>query len=339
MCAGVHPKPTQLTLLPASSKLQGWYLIDDIYARTTHKAYNRGVLLFHQWLQEKNIDATDMKEPQFDRLICNYLHELHQRKEKVGLASLTIYGLQSIMNYPKGSLVWSKKALRGWMRNIPTKSHAPISLPLAWMIAIRLAQIGYYRAGVAIMVAFNGLLRLSEVIGLHREHIILPQRHGHGMGYDDEKHIHLRLIKTKTGNNQGALIDDPNVILILLDIIKQTPNGQQLFPYRGYHLRNLLQQTAKEIGIDNTYVFHSLRHGGATHMWRTTQDIEKIRIRGRWKQAMTARHYVQDWAARFLQVETPDNINLVATQLYRHPTWMFHLAQQFHKTKTRTLPQ
>lgn len=61
-----------------------------------------------------------------------------------------------------------------------------------------------------------------------------------------------------------------------------------------------------QIGIDNTCVFHMpVRR---SHICGATHDIEKIRIRGRWKQVMTARHYVQDWAARFLQVDTPDNI-------------------------------
>lgn len=334
MCAGVHPKTTLLTRLPANAKSAGWYLIDDAYAVNTHKAYNRGVHHFHQWLMKKNIDAIDMKEPQVDRLICEYIHDLHKQQASVSLANLTIYGIQSIMNYPKGSLAWSKKAVRGWKSNIPQKSHAPISLQLAWLIAIRLAQTGEYRAGVAIMVAFNGLLRISEVTGLHKEHVMLPRTSEQPrVGYNDEKFIHLRLVKTKTGKNQSAVIDDIHIMLIFVQLITKTKYGERLFPFDNHKLRRLLQRTAQELGIGNTYVFHSLRHGGATHMWRTSNDIEIIKIRGRWKQVMTTRHYVQDWAARFLQVQTPEKVNNVAINLLDNPSSIFNKAEQQYLSK------
>ena len=64
----------------------------------------------------------------------------------------------------------------------------------------------------------------------------------------------------------------------------------------------------QSVGLTAPYVFHSLRHGGATHRYLSGQPLEDILRFGRWASTKSARRYVQSGRALLLAVNVAPNV-------------------------------
>jgi hypothetical protein len=77
-------------------------------------------------------------------------------------------------------------------------------------------------------------------------------------------------------------------------------------------------------GLDSTrYVFHSLRHGGATEAALGGMDLNMVAVRGRWKILSTAVHYIQQGEALLAEVRVPQPVRDRANVLARR--WPFRV--------------
>lgn len=103
-----------------------------------------------------------------DRCLEDYISLLFARyhgKNKQ-LAVNTVYGVYLFRPEFRGSLKRSEQLLRGWDRLTPSMSHPPLTWPVTVLIAIVLAKNGQIDAAIATLVAFDGLLRISEFTSL-----------------------------------------------------------------------------------------------------------------------------------------------------------------------------
>ena len=79
-----------------------------------------------------------------------------------------------------------------------------------------------------------------------------------------------------------------------------------LFGYKKDALRRLLQREVAALGVDVHFVLHSLRHGGATHMFTIDEEsLDSIVVRGRWKRMESGRHYVQEGRFDLIRMALP----------------------------------
>ena len=79
----------------------------------------------------------------------------------------------------------------------------------------------------------------------------------------------------------------------------RTPEGGSgflpgaLWPLRPLDFRRRLDALFRELRVPGLTPA-SLRAGGATHLFMTTQDMEAVRWKGRWQSLRTVEHYVQE---------------------------------------------
>src|SRR6185503_14537649 len=77
----------------------------------------------------------------------------------------------------------------------------------------------------------------------------------------------IRLARTKTGKNKSVKVLHPAVFRLMSYVLVHTNKNERLFPFAASTLRNYFRTTRDTIGLDPKIVFHSLRHGGATHLF------------------------------------------------------------------------
>ena len=67
----------------------------------------------------------------------------------------------------------------------------------------------------------------------------------------------------------------------------------------------MLKEVCNDLELEAGYVFHSLRHGGATHDYLAGVPLEEILHHGRWASVASARHYIQAGRALLMATALP----------------------------------
>jgi hypothetical protein len=79
----------------------------------------------------------------------------------------------------RGHLPELARVNKAWEREYPGSSHQPMPYHFASFVTVALASLGEPRAAVGVMVAFDSFLRVSELLALTPEDVLLP---GDGRG-------------------------------------------------------------------------------------------------------------------------------------------------------------
>ena len=240
----------------------------------------------------------------------------------------TVYGLY--LYYPdiRGRLTRSEQLLHGWARRHPPLSHPPLTWPLVTLIAVTMALNGYADGALATLVAFDGLLRVSEMANLCIGDVSPPTDPRRGRSAIPagtlpsptlpSAHVILRFAKTKTGSNQSVWLTHAAVERLLLlhvhgrdagaRVFQLTTPSHQTSPTGAY--RHALRVVCDALGLgSHHFTPHSLRHGGATHaLLHLGQSIETIMQRGRWQSNSSCRVYLQAGRARLLELSVDSSI-------------------------------
>src|SRR5690348_13939802 len=106
-------------------------------------------------------------------------------------------------------------ALRGRQRLAPGASYPPLTWHLACRIALQLVLQGNRPAAVAVLLSFDGYLRISECVGLDVTDVALPHDARLGGTAVQQTWAALRLRSTKTGPNQWVQLTRPEVTQLL----------------------------------------------------------------------------------------------------------------------------
>ena len=269
-------------------------LIEAALAPATRRRYLRavaGLLRYADGLGEDPADFTEL-----DELACDYVHHLYENNKGRSTAASLLYGLKFFLPGAKDKLHFTTLAVRGWERLVPSVSHPPLTWDLCVAMAVKAAKTGHSLHGVAMLLQFDCLLRLSELIGLRRRHVVFE---GDPRYSREFKGALLVLPNTKTGRHQSVTVEHPDVIRLLRRHCAALPNDESpVFPFRADAYRRIFHRVAASLGLSSRYVPHSCRHGGATRMYqRNPLSIEAIKVRGRWKATESAKRYIQQGVA------------------------------------------
>ena len=235
--------------------------------------------------------------------------------------------------------------LRGWQRAVPSVSHPPLTWPITIAIARTMASNGFQVCAVATLVAFDGLLRVGELVNIAVADISLPGDSRRGTSsvtastprVRPDAHPSLRqpssalvrLAVTKTGRNQTAELVNPEVIALLRRYLRDLPGDSRLFPISAAspadHFRSVFRAACIALDLGGFgFTPHSLRHGGATHAhMHLGQTIEHVLHRGRWQSNSSARIYIQSGAAALIATRLSDRARTWVHQL--QSAWVDHL--------------
>ena len=247
--------------------------------------------------------------PDLDNALKNYIIHLYDnsRNKSRSPAEKAFCAVLFYRPEVKGSLYHSAALLKGWKNLHPSTTKPPFTWPITVLLASTMASHGYFDAGLATLVGFDCLLRISEFCKFRIDDVITPNNQLVGPA---EQTI-LRIRRAKTGKEQSVAIWN-NDILYLLNIHLQRrcrdQSAAKLFVFTAAEYRAIVKKCLIALKLDHLgFTPHSLRHGGATHLLRQNHSAGTIYLRGRWSpNSTTIITYLQVAAAASLDLEVTD---------------------------------
>jgi integrase len=269
----------------------------------TISRYRRALDDFCSWTRSRHMQLpTAPSVEQLDDLLAAYCRHLRRDRKPFSRAQTTLSAAQAFRPNAKRRLPNSSAELSGWRRLAPSRQHPPLTWPLTCAIACRLAQDGHSRAAVCVLLAFDCLLRVGEVVGIRPSDVGTPIDKDPKLGW----FVTIRLPRTKTGENQSVRILSPEVARLTMRLKAATrPDDTLLAGMSVTRFRNLFKSACKLLHLSERYVPHSLRHGGATRMAIMGVDVPTIKARGRWKSLETCERYMQIFQSVINLTEAP----------------------------------
>ena len=195
------------------------------------------------------------------------------------------------------------------------RSHPPITWELAVVFAVTMARWGRHAEAVAVLLAFDCLLRVGEMTRLEYRDVIMPNDPRMGSAHTG---MVVRLARTKTGLNQSVSLINLQVQHALHSYLLSKPflDRHRIFPFAPSGFRTLIREVACSLGLQGiTYVPHSFRHGGATYLHQRGTSIEDIMFRGRWVALESARRYIQTARGLLIMQNIPPALNHTGLEL------------------------
>jgi integrase len=194
-----------------------------------------------------------------------------------------------------------------------------------------LAVDGHFRCAVGVVLAFDCLLRIGELVGLRVEDVADAEDARIGV---DSVDMTLRLRSTKTGPNQWVVVENPVVKTLVRQLVSTSPPDSFLFPFTASVFRNRFKSACSDLNLSPLYVPHSLRHGGATRLHLLGRPMEDILLRGRWASNKSARRYIQSGKAMLMTMDVPRRVQDLARATSSDLLLLLTLAQS-HSVKVR----
>ena len=115
--------------------------------------------------------------------------------------SMALYGIEFFMPEAK-PLKLPRACMRGWDKLVPPTPYAPMPLDLVHAVAVTCALAGAVAVGIAILLSFDCLLRISEVAALRVGDIVDHRAQADPVGHG----VAVYLRSTKTGRRQAVMI-------------------------------------------------------------------------------------------------------------------------------------
>ena len=290
-----------------------------VTAVTLRQRYAPAVREFISFVKEHG-DAVDSAE-ECEYWLAYYMHVCYV----TGLASksrchFALYGIEFFMPEAK-PLKLPRACMRGWDKLVPPLPYAPMPLDLCYAVAVTCVVAGAVSVGIAVLLSFDCLLRISEVAGLRVGDIVDHRAQADPVG----RGVAVYLRVTKTGRRQAVMVEDPALADLLVawqaSVARSNPTGA-LFPSVP-ELRNMMNRALRALD-DGTwetrglrFVWHSLRHGSAsrTYLRGGAVVLPDLLVRGRWAADASGRHYIQSGRQLLLSLALPAEIAMLARAL------------------------
>lgn len=236
-----------------------------------------------------------------------------------GGASHCLNGLRFYLPFAKDHFPHAQQALNGWNKARPKQSYPPLTWSLTVAIAVHMAGHGRSDMGAATLLAFDALMRVTELTSLMREDLVFGDQFDERVD-DLYRQSGARLRRAKTGTEQWCEILRPSVRNIVRTHAATRLPGQPLFGFSSNEYRRFFKRTCAALGLSGSYVPHSLRHGGGTFLFLLGMPMDRILIRGRWSERKSARIYIQRGRALLLSMSVPINVARAGQYLAKHLT-------------------
>ncbi len=296
---------------PRSSNVNAEY-------RERYAAAVKGFIVFVRGYGDRIDSADDL-----DYWLAYYAHHAYTTgKPAKGTLQKALAGVEHW--FPEGQrLVLARRCLRGWDRLVPPRPAAPMPRDLVFACAATCCLGGDLAVGVALLVAYDCWLRISEVAGLTPETVVDHRDIADPLG----RGVSVFLPVAKTGRRQAVQIESAEVTALVLAWREATvrTGGGALFPPPDV-LRRGLARALAALGADGpewearglSFVWHSVRHGGASRAFLADENsFPRILIRGRWAAESSARHYIQGGRQMLLSLALPAHVADLARRVER----------------------
>lgn len=238
-----------------------------------------------------------------DGLLSTYFQLGFEGKVDVGGrsgAAATLCAVADRWPALRGALWVARRSLKAWLRKSRPQRWAPLTLELTATLAVAMAARGHSRAAIGTMLAFDCMLRVSELCRLRARDIADEHKGGIGAGFAG---MGVSLRRTKTGPDKYVEVDRADVRGLVSELLPTLRPQDRLVGLTTSGYRAVFKQACADLGVAGVgFVPHSLRHGGATHMFVVLKaPLEAVVLRGRWAAKASAHHYIQAGVPRMLR--------------------------------------
>jgi len=260
--------------------------------RETMIRYLRAFLRFYAWCVATGWATRVRDMPAFEAALVDWMEEQHEAERGPHIGNCVLGAIKLLSKRTYDSLVDARALLSDWNGLMHTSHWPPIPYPLLFLLAEDQLARGRVDLALAFLLAFCGLLRISEVAGLRVADVVFPE----DLRFWGVSFVVLALKHTKTGDDLSAELRDAWTWDLLRVWVRTRAVGGQharLFP-SAVDLRAGLAESLAALGIDRAgFVFHSFRAGGALRLLNGGVELGEILRRGRWRRPESARPYLQ----------------------------------------------
>lgn len=200
----------------------------------------------------------------------------------------------------KGKMPRSRKALRGWRKEMPPESRLPAPMLMVYGLAMALASLGEKEMGLKVLTDFDCYLRPGEGLSLLARNIIPPVAAA-GPQYQT---FCLVVKEFEQGVPDKVGIFDTSIpldskgrqwlgeMLFQLATKRQKKDGP-LFSFSADQFRKKFRLAAKKMGVGHLHPYQ-LRHGGASEDLNSrSRDYAGVKQRGRRGTDKSVRRYTK----------------------------------------------
>ena len=280
--------------------------------------YLRAFIGFYDWcvISAWADRVTDV--PSLEAALVEWLEAKHEEGVGPYVGNCVFGAIRMLSRRTFNELVEGRALLADW-NGMRTALHwPPLPFPLVLVLAEEQFLRGQPEVALAFLLAFAGLLRISEVAGLRGQDVVFPEDPRlFGISF-----VVLALEHTKTGDDLSSEVRAQWVWPLLRSWVRvRLPRGTgtRLFPSAA-KLRSHLAQSLAALGISHVgFVFHSLRAGGALHLLNCQTPLEEVLRRGRWRKPESARPYLQRLRALAAGNALPYNLMQRGSRLASDP--------------------
>ena len=194
----------------------------------------------------------------------------------------------------------SRRALRGWRKEMPPESRLPAPMLMVYGLAMALISMGEKEMGLKVLTDFDCYLRPGEGLSLLARNIIPPVAAA-GLQYQT---FCLVVKEFEQGVPDKVGIFDTSIPLdskgrqwlgeMLFQLAKKRPKKDSpLFGFSADQFRKKFRLAAKKMGVGHLHPYQ-LRHGGASEDLNSrSRDYGGVKQRGRWSTDKSVRRYTK----------------------------------------------
>lgn len=231
-----------------------------------------------------------------DLEVSAFIEELWEQGDPKGWAGDCLSGLGHFIPACKPYLVGSWRLHSAWGRaELPCRA-PPFTPLLLYAVAQSAVNHDWVDLAVLLILGFHTFARAGELFQAKAGDFVLGPRSGT-----------WTLPLSKGGQRQGVtesiLLTDPFVITLLRNFLRFHSPGDPLSKVSGGTQRKRLNDLLLDLKIPFPFRWYSVRRGGATHAYRTTNNMAAICVKGRWNSLKTARIYISDAVAQLTELQ------------------------------------
>eukprot|EP00438_Fugacium_kawagutii_P032554 Skav201090 [mRNA] locus=scaffold2562:77913:81556:+ [translate_table: standard] len=224
-----------------------------------------------------------------------FIEELWECGDPQNWASDCLSGLGHFIPAAKPHLIGSWRLHAAWSRaELPCR--APPFTPLVlYALAHQAVANSWTDIAVLLILGFHTFARAGELFQCKVGDFTFDHRAGTWT-------LPLSKSGQRAGATESLLITDPFVVTLVKNFCRDKLPGDRLATASPNLLRKRFGLLLEQLGLTYPYRWYSVRRGGATHGYRTTNNIAAICVRGRWNAVKTAKIYICDGVAQLSEL-------------------------------------